>query len=102
MSTPVTVAGEGEQRRTMASAWISAPCCPWRLSTELAQLPELAGTGLSTDVAPASSPQYGQTIGDPVDVRLDETAHPAVLTLCGPHTASSISIALGTLAPART
>src|SRR5699024_9043979 len=28
--------------------------------------------------------------------------HPAVLTLCGPHTASSVSMALGTLAQART
>src|SRR5699024_2481412 len=72
MSTAVTVTGEVEQLRTMAFAWISAPCCPWRLSAELAQLPELAGTGLSTDVAPASSPRHGQTIGDPVDVRRDE------------------------------
>src|SRR5699024_475976 len=102
MSTAVTVTEEDEQQRPRAYTWISAPCCPWRLSTELAQLPELAGTGLSTDVAPASSPRHGQTIGDPVDVRLDETAHPAVLTLCGPHTASSVSIALGTLAQART
>src|SRR5699024_9239891 len=102
MSTAVTVTGGDEQLRTMAFAWIAAPCCHWPLSTELARLPELAGTGLSTDVAPASSPRHGQTIGDPVDVRLDETAHPAVLTLCGPHTASSISIALGTLAQART
>src|SRR5699024_8685378 len=102
MSTAVTVTGEVEQLRAMAFAWISAPCCPWRLSTELAQLPELAGTGLSTEDSPTSAPRHGQTVGDPVDVRLDETAHPAVLTLCGPHTASSVSIALGTLAQART
>src|SRR5699024_8587166 len=88
--------------RTMAFAWLSDPCCSWRLSAELAQLPELAGTGLGTDVAPSSPPRHGQATGEPIDIRLDETAHPAVLTLCGPHTASSVSIALGTLAQART
>ena len=102
MSTAVTVTGEAEQLRTMAFAWISDPCCAWRLSAELAQLPELAGTGLGTDVAPSSPPRHGQATGEPIDIRLDETAHPAVLTLCGPHTASSVSIALGTLAQART
>src|SRR5699024_9900845 len=101
MSTDVTVAGEPAQLRTMAFAWISEPCCAWRLSAELAQLPELTGTGLGTDVAPASPVRHGQPTGDPIDIRLDETAHPAVLTLCGPHTASSVSIALGTLAQAR-
>src|SRR5699024_9842979 len=100
--TAVTVAGEPAQLRTMAFAWISEPCCAWRLSAELAQLPELTGTGLGTDVAPASPARHGQPTGDPIDIRLDETAHPAVLTLCGPHTASSVSIALGTLAQART
>src|SRR5699024_2703983 len=56
MSTAVTVTGEAEQLRTMAFAWISDPCCSWRLSAELAQLPELAGTGLAPTSPPPPRP----------------------------------------------
>ncbi|WP_209371377.1 FtsK/SpoIIIE domain-containing protein [Brevibacterium renqingii] len=105
MSTAVTVRGDVEQLRTMAFSWLSDRRFAWRPCPELTLLPELAGTEFAGAHATApglSLPRHGPTAEELIDVRLDETAHPAALSLSGPHTDSSLSMTLGSLAQALT
>jgi S-DNA-T family DNA segregation ATPase FtsK/SpoIIIE len=105
VTTAVTVSGDIETLRTMAFAWLNDHRYAWRPGPELAQLPELAGTEFAAErtIAAASNPkQRAPNADDVIDVHLDDSAGTGILTLSGPRPTSAISIALGTLAQART
>ncbi|UVI35094.1 FtsK/SpoIIIE domain-containing protein [Brevibacterium spongiae] len=104
-TTTVTVTGDPAVLATMAFAWLSDRRYTWSPGPELSQLPELAGTRFSADLAQSSALPLGRAGHDAdetITVRLDDTAEQGTLTMSGPRPASAISISVGTLAQART
>ncbi|AZU01447.1 hypothetical protein CXR29_12660 [Brevibacterium linens] len=103
-TTTVTVSGTPTVLRTMAFAWLADRRFRWRPESELALLPELAGTEFSDDCASTtvrSGTRADTNMDDPISVTLDEEVDPAVLTLTAPHAGSAVSMTVGTLAQAR-
>ncbi|WP_432789416.1 FtsK/SpoIIIE domain-containing protein [Brevibacterium sp. K11IcPPYGO002] len=104
-TTTVTVSGTPTVLRTMAFAWLADRRFRWRPDSELALLPELAGTEFSDDCASTtvrSGTRADTNMDDPIAITLDEDVDPAVLTLTAPHAGSAVSMTVGSLAQART
>ncbi len=104
-TTTVTVSGSPAVLRTMAFAWLADRRFSWQPGPQLALLPELAGTeffGDRSSNTARSESGPDNNVDDPIAITLDEATQPAVLTLAAPHSGSTVSMTVGSLAQART
>lgn len=111
LTTSVTVTGEYDQLRRMALSWLIYRAYRWSPSSGILELPELQGTrfdaGFTVADNQALSPSSARLPPEAhpdalIGIHLSTTGDEAVLRLEAPAATAEISLALGSLAHART